>query len=85
MDLICPYCEAKMEDPDDNINHNVSDHEWRCGYCDKNFIFSVEYEPIYTSHQVPCLNGEPHDYQPATNVNYVICRHCHKAKLKEAI
>jgi hypothetical protein len=34
-----------------------------CNGCDKKFFYSMEISRYYTTKQVPCLNGVPHDFK----------------------
>ena len=79
--LDCPYCEEEVNVPDECAEPNVP-HEAECPHCGKNFIFYVEYYPSFVELKAPCLNGEPHDYQPICGapaeyfVNKRRCSYC---------
>jgi endogenous inhibitor of DNA gyrase (YacG/DUF329 family) len=62
MTLECPYCEKEVE-PDDDLREPNENIERECPNCGKTFLYQIEYFPSYTSRIVPCLNGEPHNYQ----------------------
>jgi hypothetical protein len=59
----CPYCEAELPEDSDCREQDIP-YETECPHCGKSFIYYIEYYPSYTSYKAPCLNGEPHDYQP---------------------
>lgn len=57
----CPYCNHENER--DDIG-NPDDYETECSECEKTFMYSVEYEPIFASRKADCLNGGEHEYRP---------------------
>lgn len=59
-ELVCPYCGEKHED--DGEMNEPGEHQ--CQRCDKHFKYDVDYSKSFTSKQVPCLNGGPHDWRP---------------------
>lgn len=67
MSLECPYCEKEIEDPDDCHDPNEN-HEWECPHCEKNFIFTIEYYPTYSSYKADCLNGGEHNLKDIAGV-----------------
>lgn len=80
-DCTCPYCEKEIE-PSSDQHQPDENHETECPHCGMTFIFTIEYYPSYTTHQVPCLNGEEHDYQKVIgwpeeySANVRRCRWC---------
>jgi len=61
--LTCPYCEKAVK-PDDEQREEDTIYEKECEHCEKSFTYSIWYDPIYSSEQAPCLNGEDHNFQP---------------------
>jgi hypothetical protein len=90
-DLRCPYCDYYQEPDCDNREPNtLFEHE--CEKCEKIFGYEIEYYPSYTEVELPCANGEPHDWQPIRGVgmpeeyykNTRRCSYCDETKtLKE--
>jgi hypothetical protein len=81
-DVECPYCN-KWQDPPEESSEPDELHECECGNCGKYFGFYVQYFPSYSSHQIPCYNGEPHDWRnrPCLSeisllYDYYKCHHC---------
>ena len=62
MKLYCPYCRSGMDDPDDCYEQDVT-YEHECPYCEKSFVFTIEYTRTYSADKADCLNGAEHDYQ----------------------
>jgi hypothetical protein len=62
-DLICPYCEKEVK-PDEDCCEQDTPYEKECEFCEKSFIYFIDYDPCYTEKKAPCLNGEEHDFQP---------------------
>jgi hypothetical protein len=62
MDLHCPYCDTKIDDPDD-CYETERNYEHECPSCEKSFVFEVEYIRYYSAKKADCLNGIPHEYQ----------------------
>jgi hypothetical protein len=87
-DLYCPYCDEEVEPNDDSYEPNV-DYECHCDKCGKNFIYSIEYSPDYSSNKVPCMNGEEHNFVEINGypkeyfVNRLRCEYCSKEIIKE--
>ena len=62
MNCICPYCDKEMDDPDDCYETDtVYDHA--CPHCRKAFVFTLEYEKVYSESRADCLNGGEHTYE----------------------
>lgn len=82
--LVCPYCGWEHDDTYDM--NEAGEHS--CEKCDKNFSYDVYYSKSYTSIQVPCLNGEPHnfkkDYYP-NYPDYQRCRACGKSEIGKRV
>jgi len=60
-DLECPYCGTYREQPDETNEPSVV-HEAECPNCNKIFGFTLEYYPTYEEFELPCANGEPHNW-----------------------
>ncbi|KKL17671.1 hypothetical protein LCGC14_2483230 [marine sediment metagenome] len=60
--FICPYCDEELEEPEE-CNDTMENYEWECEHCAKNFIFTVEYDRMYTEQKADCLNGKPHEWE----------------------
>jgi len=85
-DLECPYCEQTCE-PDESGSAEDEEIEKECPHCGKYFTFFVNYYPSYSSHKAPCLNGEPHKYEPIVGYpkeyykNRFRCKYCGKEEI----
>jgi hypothetical protein len=76
-ELVCPYCGHPHED--DGEMNEAGDHQ--CSSCDKHFKYEVDYSVSYTSRQVPCMNGEPHNWKTEPYPGfpeYKRCKACDK-------
>ena len=62
MDCVCPYCDKRVEDPDDCYESGVK-YFHECQHCGKSFVFEIEYSREYNTRKALCLNGGKHDYQ----------------------
>lgn len=64
-DLECPYCEKGLEIcHDDGFGYEENtNHEMRCGYCKKHFVFQTSISFYYEPQKADCLNGSPHDFK----------------------
>lgn len=61
-ELTCPYCQADVDPNYDRPEPN--EHiEIECDKCLKSFGYQLEYYPSYTEYELPCANGEPHNYK----------------------
>ena len=58
--LECPYCQSNLEDPDDCWETDQT-YELQCTYCEKEFVFHVDYTINYYPRQAACLNGADHE------------------------
>ncbi len=58
----CPYCDKDLNDPDDAYNPGEL-YEKQCRYCEKIFIFEIDYIKTYHCKQADCLNGAEHDFK----------------------
>ena len=85
--LYCPYCEHDCGDYVDDCHEQDTEYEYQCPECNKNFIFTIEYEPNYSSSKADCLNGGEHDFKPIIGYpteyfkNKVRCSMCGKEKI----
>ena len=80
--FICPYCDEEIEEPVDYYETEI-DYEWECPICSKNFIFTIDYDPIYYEKKAPCLNGGEHDYKKRNSfppTDNLFCSCCGKEK-----
>ncbi len=83
--LVCPYCGYEEEEcwefGEESENH-------MCGDCGKKYSFTTETSRYFTSHQVPCLNGEDHKWKPRSYPGRPYakrCEHCHKYEWGEYV
>lgn len=87
--MYCPYCEHDCGNYFDDCYEANTEFEYECPKCKKNFIYTIEYYPTYSSHKVPCMNGGEHEYEkiegcPAEYFkNKYRCKHCSKRIIKE--
>lgn len=58
-----------MEEDPEHCEPNKS-YDQKCPYCERTFIYTIEYYPSYYSKKAPCLNGEPHDWQDILEDEY---------------
>jgi hypothetical protein len=77
---VCPYCGHVHEDVE-------SPKHWEgkceCSECGKFFDCELEYSVTYSSTQMPCWNGSPHEFKrcagfpdtPGEKVPFN-CKHC---------
>lgn len=65
-DFECPYCGDPQEVcHDDGAGYSEEQaHEHYCTNCEKGFVFYTYISLSYEAKAAPCLNGEPHDFQP---------------------
>ena len=76
-DLECPYCNWKRTVPDECYEPDTH-YEVECENCSRYFGFKISYWPTYDEYQLPCSNGDPHNYQPLRSSvpNRVRCSYC---------
>ena len=65
-DLYCPYCGENLGSHVDDYHEQDTEYEHRCPKCEKNFIFTIDYVPYFSSNKADCLNGVEHDYRKIT-------------------
>jgi hypothetical protein len=82
-DLDCPYCHAKIDDPDDCYEPDKV-YQHQCHECEKYFTFTIDYIRDYSSEQADCLNGAEHDYKETTTYpkryTRLVCSMCDDRK-----
>ena len=61
-DCYCPYCEKNNGRIDDCYEQNEV-YETQCADCEKNFVFTVDYDISYDTSKAACLNGADHNYE----------------------
>jgi len=77
----CPYCDGETNiDTTDFLCTDVR-YEVECKLCDKNFVFEVEYDAIFTAGKADCLNGEEHEFIDY-HLNNEKCIYCGKEQIK---
>lgn len=62
-DLYCPYCDYDCGSYVDDCHEQDVEYEHECPKCDKNFIFTIDYDPNFSSHKADCLNNGKHNYE----------------------
>lgn len=81
----CPYCYSDCGTHDGGPREFI---EAECEDCGKRFLYSAELEIQCRSFEVPCLNGEPHDWRERASapryagVGIYNCRHCGKRETR---
>lgn len=60
--LMCPYCGEECAPCDDcrEPDQNIEKH---CVFCDKIFLYKIEYMPSYSAWEAPCMNDGDHSYK----------------------
>lgn len=78
----CPYCDTPQEichDDGYGYGEDVA-HQQMCGTCNRTFVYFTSIHFTYDLREAPCLNGEPHKYEPTftTPVEYtrMQCAYC---------
>jgi len=51
-------CEPCCECNDVDVQY---EHE--CEHCEKNFVYTIDYDPCYSEEKADCLNGGEHNYE----------------------
>ena len=71
-DVDCPYCGKGLEIcHDDGFGYDEDvRHEYECGHCGKNFVFTTSISFWYAAEKADCLNGQPHNLKPASSAKY---------------
>lgn len=61
--FICPYCDKENEDPylEQPRVDEVFEHE--CEHCEKNFVFTIDWNISYSEEKADCLNGGEHNWE----------------------
>ncbi len=86
-DLCCPYCDEELGSYVDDCHEPDVQYEHQCSKCDKNFVFTIEYYPSFTSNKADCLNGEEHKFEPICGIpreyfkNKYRCEDCGKEEV----
>ncbi len=87
-ELNCPFCGKENNIDYSNTlspyNHSLSPyirHQMKCRYCDKNYLFEVEYEPVFTEFKADCTQGDEHSFIDY-NLNTEKCIYCSKEQRK---
>lgn len=89
-DLQCPYCGNWLEADSDVYEAEVH-HEMECKHCLKHFGYTISYNPDYYTYELPCANGEPHNYKPICGlpeeyfIGKVRCSYCGDETTKEKV
>ena len=78
--LTCPYCHKECLVSSD-CNDPWDNYEKTCPNCNKIFGFNVKWYPTFTEYELPCANGEDHNYTPIYDksghvVTEKICVYC---------
>lgn len=60
-ELQCPYCSDRTDVPEECYSPGTH-YECECENCGKTFGFTLDYSIEYSEYEVPCANGEPHDW-----------------------
>lgn len=87
----CPYCDFPCGDHFDDCYDSDTEYEAICPKCGKTFIFSIDYDPTFSTHKAPCLNGGEHNYEKVVGYpeeyfkNKFRCAYCGKEIKKEAV
>lgn len=79
-DLYCPYCDDNLGNHVDDCHEPDEEYEHQCPKCEKNFIFTIDYYPSFSSNKADCLNGGEHDYRVITGFPreyFINKRRCH--------
>lgn len=58
----CPYCGFENP-PDCECLEEDADCEIECLNCEKIFMYTIGYIPVYSSWETPCLNGGKHKFK----------------------
>lgn len=61
-EVVCPYCGKKFSDSWELAKAQDDEIQEDCDECGKKFIYTTDYTVTFYSHQVPCLNGAPHEW-----------------------
>ncbi len=86
-DLYCPYCDEDLGSHVDDCHSQDVQYEHQCPKCDKNFVFTIEYYPSFTSNKADCLNGKEHKFEQITGVPKELfkdkyrCKDCSEMKI----
>ena len=86
-DLECPYCGkwSEANTDDGNLCEEDQIYEEQCPHCDKHFVATVSWTPVYLSEKADCLNGGEHEWRerkcyPKPKVPEISCRACGEVK-----
>lgn len=66
--LYCPYCDEDLGNNVDDCHEPDTQYEYECDKCGKNFTFTIEYDPCFSSEKADCLNGGEHDFKEINGV-----------------
>ena len=83
-DLYCPYCEADLGGYVDDCHEQDTEYEHQCPKCEKNFMFTINYQPMFSSQKAPCLNGGEHEWEEICGlpkeffIDKYSCKYCGK-------
>lgn len=91
MSLLCPYCEALLDDPDNEGFLEGETYEEQCKECGKHFALTVSYSVNYYGEKCECMNGAPHEWEEISGypeeyfANRRRCKMCDQSKTLEQI
>lgn len=67
-ELICPYCNYEYSDSWEYQDAQDKDVQTQCPECEKNFIYSTDYDITFSSYKCDCLNGGEHIWRKPQNL-----------------
>jgi uncharacterized Zn finger protein len=86
-EVVCPYCGIEFTDSYELVDAQDTDIQIECGDCGKTFIYITDCHITFSSRQVPCLNGESHDWHTPQKIyfdedsEYHTCKCCGKFEI----
>jgi|DEB0MinimDraft_6_1074348.scaffolds.fasta_scaffold181544_2 hypothetical protein len=82
-DLECPYCETWFEvcQDDGHLCEEDKTYHEECPHCEKTFIATVSWSPVFYGEQADCLNGAEHKPKevavyPKPSTPRIVCKDC---------
>jgi hypothetical protein len=81
-DVDCPYCGKEQEiNHDDGYGYEEGKiHSQHCSDCGKTFAYTTSISFYYEADKAPCMNEEPHNYEPTIThpkcFTKMRCVHC---------